>query len=130
MKENKILGSQVVIPKYPGAISVGFVRQAGNWQMLEEVDCGLYDQFPKVIDRIARGVKSLLLVMDSEPRAESYELQLLQFGNPWEGGGYYRLLSPHGKLQLSGIWLCDSLLHLWGDIPDHLYLQCPSVRHP
>jgi hypothetical protein len=126
MNGNTILGSGILISKHPHANTYAFSKRDDKWLVGQQQDFDLNDEFTKVIDFIARGRRSMKLTIDTEPLAGSHTLHLIQFGSLCEGGGYYRLLNPIGKLELSGIWLCDFLLHILGDIPEFIYVRCSS----
>jgi hypothetical protein len=61
--------------------------------------------------------------MDTEPFEGADLLELDQLGSPTEGGGYYRLFSRMGKLIAQALWLCDISLHIFGDIPERIYIR-------
>jgi hypothetical protein len=127
MKGHIIGGSNVLISSKAEANTFAFMRQAGAWRVAQSAG-GLGDEFAKVLDLLAGGQGEVLLSVDMQPLENSYKLQLMQFGSLWEGGGYYRLLTPVGKLKLTGLWLCDSLLHLLGDIPECIYVRRSTGR--
>jgi hypothetical protein len=132
MQEHTIVGSGVLVSTHPGRSAYTFVKEEDGWYITtpDQPDAAgnttlslLSDAAHRLLDFVARGRNKVILSMDTEPFEGADLLELDQLGSPTEGGGYYRLFSRMGKLIAQALWLCDISLHIFGDIPERIYIR-------
>ena len=101
----------------------GYTEQGGNKKDLE-----LPEGTGKLLNMIAQGRKKLTLKLSKEPFQGADELELIEHCGAPKGGAFYLMHTCQGKESGDLIWVCDIALFVFGDMPDHIYVQCLKVR--
>jgi hypothetical protein len=132
MQQHTIVGSGVLVSNHPGRSAYTFIKEEDGWYITtpDQPDVMgnstlslLSDGVHRLLDFVARGRKMVTLTMDTNPFEGADVLELTELGSVTEGGGYYRLFSRFGKLISQALWLCDISLHVFGDIPERIYIR-------
>lgn len=132
MQGHTIVGSGVLVSNHPERCAYTFIKDQDHWflsapEHAHERDHSavsvLSDGVHRLLDFVARGRNKVTLTMDTEPFEGADLLELTELGSADKGGGYYRLFSRMGKQIIQALWLCDITLHVFGDIPERIYIR-------
>ncbi|HWJ27999.1 MAG TPA: DUF6717 family protein [Flavisolibacter sp.] len=76
-----------------------------------------------LLNIISAGRKNVTLRMSTQSFTGSDELELIDHCGAPKGGAIYLLKTCNGKPVDNFIWICDIALFVFGDMPDHIYVQ-------
>jgi hypothetical protein len=77
----------------------------------------------KLLDTLANGRQKISLRMSTEPFESADVLKLMEHCPAPRGGAIYLLETCHGRNVSTFIWICDIALFVFGDMPEHIYVQ-------
>jgi hypothetical protein len=87
-----------------------------------------------VLSTIAGGRKSIRLKMDTAWFEGADHLTLVELCPFPRGGAYYMMHTCNGRHLEKKMWVCDLALHVFGDMPECIYLsrlpEEPKVLNP
>jgi hypothetical protein len=114
-----------------------FIKEEGTWyihlpEYLEQgwskKDLAMTEGAHKLLNTLAGGRYKVTLRLSREPFEGADVLELMEHCPAPKGGAVYLLESCHGKAISSFIWICDIALFVFGDMPEHIYVQRVGKR--
>ena len=109
-----------------------FKKEDGSWyiylpEYLEQGwsknDLVMEEGAHKLLNTIAGGRSKVTLRLSTEPFEGADLLELMEHCEAPKGGAVYLLETCHGREISSFIWICDIALFVFGDLPEHIYVQ-------
>jgi hypothetical protein len=109
-----------------------FKKEEGRWfiylpEYLEhgwtKKDLEMVEGAHKLLNTIASGAPKVTLRLSTEPFDGADVLELMEHCPAPKGGAIYLLETCHGREISSFIWICDIALFVFGDLPEHIYVQ-------
>ncbi|MEI6949261.1 DUF6717 family protein [Paraflavisolibacter sp. H34] len=107
-------------------LKVNESSQAGGSQAYLPMETGR----DTILDFLSRGKNKVTLSMDTEPFEGAELLSLEEICDAPKGGGYYLLHRFKGRLINKKVWLCDTALFLFGDVPERIYVKRGKTQTP
>jgi len=115
-----------------------FIKEEGRWyihlpkyleQGWSKQDLEMAEGDHKLLNIISGGRKKLFLRLSKEPFEGADELELMEHCPAPRGGGVYLMESCRGKEISSFIWICDIALLVFGEMPEHIYVERVGKLH-
>jgi hypothetical protein len=110
-----------------------FFKEAERWyihlpgyaeQGFHKDDLELVRGAGQLLNTFANGQTKLSLRLSQAPFEDADALELIAHSPVPGGGAIYLLETCHGRNVSRFIWICDIALFVFGDLPEHIYLQC------
>jgi len=109
-----------------------FRREDGEWYIdlpayLEQgwtkKDLQLVEGAHKFLNRISNGAQKLRLCLQTVPMEGAGVLELVELCEAPRGGAIYRYRKAKEQTGSDLFWICDLALFVFGDLPEHIYVQ-------
>ena len=109
-----------------------FIKEDRRWfidlpeylaQGWSKADLEMLEGASKLLNTLAQGRAKVVLRMSTQPFTGADVLELMELCEAPRGGGIYLMHTKQGRQLNTMIWICDIALFVFGDLPQHIYIQ-------